>query len=83
MFAITSSLFLVVHRNTQFAKIFIFDTTVVQSRYPKFSMKNCGWRVLTINLFVMDGEEEDKVIDPDLMDDDSPDLGDAEEVDLL
>jgi len=32
----------------------------------------------------MDGEEEDKTtIDPDLMEEDSPDLGDAEEADLL
>ena len=31
----------------------------------------------------MEGEDEDKTIDPDLMEDDSPDLGDAEEVDLL
>lgn len=31
----------------------------------------------------MEGEDEDKTIDPDLADDDSPDLGDTEEVDLL
>ncbi len=31
----------------------------------------------------MDGEDDDKTIDPDLMEDDSPDLGDSEEVDLL
>lgn len=31
----------------------------------------------------MEGEDEDKTIDPDLTDDDSPDLGDTEEVDLL
>jgi hypothetical protein len=32
----------------------------------------------------MDGDEDEKVLDPDLMDDDSPDLGDtAEETDLL
>jgi hypothetical protein len=31
----------------------------------------------------MEGDEDEKALDPDLMDDDSPDLGDAEETDLL
>jgi len=30
----------------------------------------------------MDGDDEDKTLDPDLMDD-APDLGDEEETDLL
>lgn len=31
----------------------------------------------------MDSEDEDKPLDPDLMEEASPDLGDEEEVDLL
>ncbi len=31
----------------------------------------------------MDSEDEDKTLDPDLMEEASPDLGDSEEVDLL
>ncbi|KKT45262.1 MAG: hypothetical protein UW34_C0001G0021 [Parcubacteria group bacterium GW2011_GWA2_44_15] len=31
----------------------------------------------------MDTEDEDKTIDPNLMEEASPDLGDSEEVDLL
>lgn len=31
----------------------------------------------------MDVEDDDKTLDPDLMEDASPDLGDSEEVDLL
>jgi hypothetical protein len=38
---------------------------------------------LTINFFVMDGEEDEKELDPDLMEEASPGFDSGDETDLL